>query len=41
VPKPKGKTKRLFRFLQKLVLDQNQAASLKELQSLVDRWVEA
>jgi hypothetical protein len=37
----KGKIERFFRFLQERVLAHNQAASLEELQSLVDRWVAA
>ena len=37
----KGKIERFFRFLQERVLTHNQAASLEELQSLVDRWVAA
>jgi len=36
----KGKIERFFRFLQERVLDHNRAASLAELQTLVDRWVE-
>ncbi|MDP2856641.1 MAG: integrase core domain-containing protein, partial [Bacillota bacterium] len=37
----KGKIERFFRFLQERVLDHNQAANLEELQTPVDRWVDA